>query len=114
MKSSHTEVYFSPPPLSNQQVISATHLLMVQKTYACHESTRKTHSLSILLMYCSRRTMLQFHYVVLSKRNCGSSTGQVGRANVERPIGAGHLQDTVGLERKAGKRQQTFHLVHFV
>jgi hypothetical protein len=59
--------------------------------------------------------MLQFHCVVLSERSCDSSTGQGERASVERPIAAGHLQDTVGLSNERGKKkQQTFHLVHFV
>jgi hypothetical protein len=45
--------------------------------------------------------MPQFRYVVLPKRSCGSQTGQVGRASAERPIAAGHLQDTfrIGNER---------------
>ena len=41
--------------------------------------------------------MLQFQIVVLQKRSCDSSTGQGGRASVERPIGAGHLQDTLNV-----------------
>ena len=44
--------------------------------------------------------MLQFHYVVLSERSCDSSTGQGERASVERPVAAGHLQDTVGLSNE--------------
>jgi hypothetical protein len=41
--------------------------------------------------------MLRFHYVVLPKRSCGSSTGQGERASVERPFVAGRLQDTIGI-----------------
>ncbi len=66
------------------------------KTYVFHESTVAIPSISILLMPCSRRTMMRFHYVVPSKRSCGSSTGQGGRANAEPPFAAGHLQDTIG------------------
>jgi hypothetical protein len=41
--------------------------------------------------------MLRFHYVVLPKRSCGSSTGQGERARVERPFVAGRLQDTISI-----------------
>ena len=41
--------------------------------------------------------MPQFQYVVLPKRSCHLPTGQGGRASVERPIGAGHLQDTLSV-----------------
>ena len=44
--------------------------------------------------------MLQFQYVALSGRNFGSSTGQGGRASVEHPIAAGHLQDTLSLSNE--------------
>jgi hypothetical protein len=40
--------------------------------------------------------MLRFRYVVLSKRSRGSSTGQVAKASVERPIAVGHLEDNIG------------------
>ena len=56
--------------------------------------------------------MLQFLYVVLSKRSSDSSTDQGETASVERPFAAGHLQNTVGLgnERGGGEKQQTLHL----
>ena len=71
--------------------------MRVRKTYVYHESTRMTPELSILLMCCSQRTMLLSHGVALSERSCDSLTGQGERASSERPIAAGHLQDTVGL-----------------
>ena len=48
--------------------------------------------------------MLRFQYVVLPKRSYGSSTGQGGRASAERPIAAGHLQDSfrIGNEIRGG------------
>jgi hypothetical protein len=55
-------------------------------------------------MYCTRRTTLQYHYVVLSERSCDSLTGQGGRAIVELPVGADHLQDTVGLNNEMFRR----------
>ena len=64
------------------------------KTYAFRESTRMTRSPSILLTHCSRRTMLQFLYVVLSKRSSDSSTDQGETTSVERPFLADHLQKT--------------------
>ena len=70
---------------------------MVRETYVCHESIRRSLSFSILLVYCSRRTTLQFRCVVLPKRSCGSSMGRGERASVERPTAAGRLQETVGL-----------------
>jgi len=70
---------------------------MVRKTYVFHEPTIVNPSISILLTRCSRRTMLQFLYVVLSERSFDSSTGQGERASVEPPIGVVHLQDIVGL-----------------
>ena len=97
IKSSLTEVCFFPPPLYDKQVISARHLLGVQKTYVYHESIRATRSLSIPLAHCSRRTILQSHYVELSEQSFDSSTGQGERASVELPIAAGHLQVAVGL-----------------
>jgi hypothetical protein len=55
--------------------------------------------------------MLRFQRVVLSKRSCGSSTGQVGTTNVERPIGAGRLQDTIGIDKeRRGKGNKRFIL----
>ena len=73
---------------------------------------QETPWLSILLIRCSRRTVLQFHCVVLSGQSCDSSMGQEERARVERRFAAGHLQDTIGLATKKGRKQQTFHLVH--
>ena len=86
---------------------------MLQKTYVYRESTRRTQTLSILLMHCSRRTTPQFRCVVPSKQRCGSLMGRGGRASVEHPLAAGHLQI---LSVSATKREelQTFHLVHFV
>jgi hypothetical protein len=70
----HTVVYFSLTPLRDQEVINARRALAVGRTYVSHGSTRATHSLSILLIHCSRRTMLRFHDVVPSKQSFGSST----------------------------------------
>jgi len=54
--------------------------------------------------------MLQFLYVVLSKRSSDSSTDQGETASVERPFAAGHLQNTVGLgNERGGEKQQTLH-----
>ena len=44
--------------------------------------------------------MPRFHYVVLSKQRCDSSTGQGERASVGRPFAAGRLQDTVSLRNE--------------
>ena len=41
--------------------------------------------------------MQQFHYVVLSERSFGSSTGQGEKASVEPPIAAVHLHYIVEL-----------------
>ena len=76
--------------------------LRARKTYVYRESIRTTPQLSILLMHCPRRTMLQSHYVELSERSRDLSTGQEERAIVERPDAAGHLGDTVGLNNKRG------------
>jgi len=76
------------------------HSLADRKTYVYRESTRAIPSLSILLMYCSRRTMLRFHCVVLSERSYNSSKDQGERASVEHRIAAGHLQDTVSLSNE--------------
>jgi hypothetical protein len=54
----------------------------------------------MLLIHCSRRTTPQSRYVVLSERSCDSSTGQGERASVELPVGAGHLQDAIGLSNE--------------
>ena len=61
--------------------------------------------------------MPQFHYVVISERSYDSSTGQGVTASVERPVEAGHLQDTAGLSNEMwGKTKTTnvssysFHL----
>jgi hypothetical protein len=59
--------------------------------------------------------MLQFLYVVLSKRSFDSSTDQGETATVGHPYAAGHLQNTVGLGNEmGGEKQQTFDLVRFV
>ena len=93
--------------------------LEVRKTYVYHESTRETPFLSIPLMYCSRRTMLQSQQsrrVVLSEQICDSSMGQGGKAIVERPVAAGRLQDTIGLSNERSETITTnvlfclFHL----
>jgi hypothetical protein len=44
--------------------------------------------------------MLRSQAVVLSEQSCDSSTGQGERASVERPVGAGHLQDAVCLSNE--------------
>jgi hypothetical protein len=44
---------------------------------------------SILLTHCSRRTMLRFLHVVLSKRSYDSSADQGEKASFERPFAAG-------------------------
>jgi hypothetical protein len=93
----HTVVYFSLTPLRDQEAISAKRVLAVRGTYVSHGSTRATPSLSILLIHCSRKTMLQFLYVVPPKRSCGLSTDQEERASVEHPVAVDHLQDTVSL-----------------
>jgi hypothetical protein len=49
--------------------------------------------------------MPRFHYVVLSKQRCDSSTGQGEKASVERPFVAGYLQDTLSLGN--GRREDT-------
>jgi hypothetical protein len=51
--------------------------------------------------------MLRSHYVVLSEQSCDSSTGQGERANVERPVAAGHLRDTVGLSNERWEKTVT-------
>jgi hypothetical protein len=56
--------------------------------------------------------MPRFHYVVLSKQGCDSSTGQGEKASIEHPFAAGHLQDTVSLGNEGRKKQQTVHPVH--
>jgi hypothetical protein len=59
--------------------------------------------------------MLRFLYVVLSKRSTDLSTGQGETASVQRPVVAGHLQNTVGLSNERGEeKQQTFVLVYFI
>ena len=86
--------------------------LRARKTYVYRESIRTTPQLSILLMHCPRRTMLQSHYVELSERSRDLSTGQEEKAIVERPVAAGHLGDTVGLnnERWGGKTNASSYL----
>ena len=86
----------------------------VQNTYVSHESTTATPSLSILLMHYSRGTKPQSLCVEPSERSCDSLTGQGERASVERCIAAGHLKYTVNPATKAGRKGQTFHLIHFV
>ena len=87
----HTVVYFSLTPLRDQEVVNVKRALEIGGTYVSHGSTRATLSISTLLTHRSRRTMLQFLYVVLSQQNFDSSTGQGERASVERPFAAGHL-----------------------
>ena len=76
------------------------------KTYAFHESTRVTPSPSILLTRCSRRTMLRFLYVVLSKRSSDLSTDLGETTSVEPPLAAGHLQNIISLNIKKGGREK--------
>ena len=60
--------------------------------------------------------MLQFLYVVISKRSSDSLTDQGETTNVERRFAAGHLQNTVGFGngKEGEEKRQTFHLVHLV
>jgi hypothetical protein len=58
--------------------------------------------------------MLRFHCVVLSEQSCDSSTGQGEKASAERPVAAGHLQDTISPLRFNKEKQQTFHFVDLV
>ena len=87
----HTVVYFSLTPLRDQEGVNAKRALAVGGTYVSHGSTRVTPLISIPLTHCSRRTMLQFHYVALSKQSSGSSTDQGERASVEPPLAADRL-----------------------
>jgi hypothetical protein len=58
--------------------------------------------------------MQPFHYVVISKRNRDLSTGPGGETSFGHPFAAGRLQDTIIVgDARWGKKQQTFHLVHF-
>ena len=101
-------------PLRDQRVIDVKHSSVVRETYVYHESTIATPSISIPSMPCFRRTMQPFHYVVISKRSRGSSTGPGGKASLGHPFAAGRLQDTIIVgDVRWEKEQQTFHLVHF-
>jgi hypothetical protein len=51
----------------------------------------------MLLIRCSQRTIQQFRCVVLSEQSCDSLMDPVGRANLEHPSAADHLQDIIGL-----------------
>jgi hypothetical protein len=91
-----------PAPAVRSPSYRCKALIIVRKTYTFRESTGGTPSPSILLTHCSRRTMLRFLYVVLSKRSSDSSRDQGETASVERPFAAGHLQNTVGLGNERG------------
>ena len=99
----------------NKQLMQGTRSLGAQNTYVYHESTKMTLSLSILSIHCSQRTMRRFRRVVLSERSCDWLTGQGETASVERPAAADRLQKySQSQRRKAGKIEQTFHLVHII
>jgi hypothetical protein len=107
IKLSHTEACSFLPPLHDQQVIDASYSSVVRKTYVCRKPTRVTPSPSILLTHCSRKPMMWFLYIALSKRSFDSSTDQGGTTSVECPFAAGHLQNTVGLDNERGGRETT-------
>src|SRR5712691_6015782 len=88
MKTSHTRACSSLLPLQNQQVISATHSSAGCKAYVYRGPTRATPSHSIFLTLRSRRTMLRFHYVEISKQRRDLPMSQGERASPEL---AGHL-----------------------
>jgi hypothetical protein len=50
--------------------------------------------------------MLRFLYVALSTRSSGSSTDRGETASVERPFEAGHLQSTVGNEKRTERNNK--------
>ena len=59
--------------------------------------------------------MLRFRRVVLSERSSDLLMGQGETASVGRPAATGHLQKCPQSQRrKAGKIEQTFHLVHII
>ena len=58
--------------------------------------------------------MLQFLYVVNSKRKYDSLMDQEETASVERLLATGRLQNTVGLGEKRWGKRQTFRPVHFI
>jgi hypothetical protein len=58
--------------------------------------------------------MLQFLYVVLSKRSSDSPTDQGETASVERLYAAGHLQTTVGLGSKRERRRNNKRFILFI
>ena len=74
IKTVHTVIRFSLTPLRDQEAINAKRALAVGGTYVSHGSTTATPSLSILLIHCSRRTMLRFLHVVRDNRCCDSPT----------------------------------------
>ena len=113
----HTVVYFSLTQLCDQEAIIAKDALAVGGTYVSHGSTRETPLLSILLIHRPRRTMLQFLYVVLSKRSFDSSTDQEERASIGPLAAVGHLQDAVSSDSRQESiegKQQTLYLIHLV
>jgi hypothetical protein len=107
IKSSHTEVCSFLRPLYDQRVTDTKHSLVVLKTYVFRGSTTVNPSPSTLSANCSRRAMLRFLYVVLSRRSFDSSTDQGETASVERPFAAGRLQNTVGLGKERENREAT-------
>ena len=58
--------------------------------------------------------MLQFLYVVLSKRSFDSSKGQGEKASVGHPFAGGHLQNTVGLGKGGERGRNNKRFILFV
>ena len=112
-KLSHTKVCSFLRPLYDRLVIDTKYSAVVQKTYVFRRSTTVTPSPSSLSTNCSRRTMLRFLYVAISKQSFDSSTDQGERASVERPFAAGRLQNTIGLgnQREERKTNVSFRLM---
>ena len=105
IKLSHTEVCSFLRPLYRRLVIDRKHPSTVRKTYVFRRSITVTPSPSTLSTNCSRRTMLRFLYVVLSKRSFDSSTDQGETTSVERPFAAGRLHNTIGLGNQREERE---------
>ena len=51
-------------------------------------------------MHRFQKTIRRFHYSVLSKRSHDLMMGREGKANIEHPFAAGHLQDTICLGKQ--------------
>jgi len=85
------------------------------EAYVSHGSTGGTSSISTLLELHSQGTTRKSQLGVFSKQSRDLSKGQEVTANVERPVVGGHLHGNVELDNeRRGKKQQTFHLVHFI